>query len=352
MIHVLMVGVGKKRVGGMSAVAEVYLHSSVYNKNVKMKYIPTSTNGPIVFRIVYMLIGYIRIIAHLLFTRIDLVHVHMAEKGSTFRKGVVVKTAKKMGKKVVIHLHAGAFVKWYNSVDVTRKRKIQSIFECSDAVVVLGKYWKKELAKIVPSSKIVAIYNGASIPTKNNYSVSSRNITYFGVLRKEKGTYDLLESIKKIDSRLDKSVKVLLCGNDLEGDFKKKIAEYNLENRVRLLGWVSDDKKKDILKASMINVLPSYFEGLSMTIIEGMSYGIPTVTTNISTMPEILGEYKYLITPGDASTMAKYILELTNNPRERADISNYVYSRAKRLFSEESFISNTLMLYNRIVGKK
>lgn len=347
-MNVLMVGVSKKRVGGMNTVSQMYINNEKYNENVKLKYISTSTNGSIFTRMLCMLFGYVRILFTLVCCKVDLVHIHMAEKGSTFRKGFVAKISKKFGKKVIIHLHAGPFVAWYSTLNSNKQEKVRKIFSYADKILVLGEYWKKELANIFDENKLVVLYNGVKCPSKNMYNEKSKNIVYFGVMRKEKGTYDLINAIKLIDKKLDKDIKLLLYGNDLVGDIQNTINKLKLNDRIKMMGWISSKDVDKVLKDSMIDILPSYYEGLSMTIIEGLSYGVPIITTNISTMPEILENYKYLIEPGDIKTLGKYILELTDSLEKRKELSDYEYERACKVFSEEKFIDNTLCIYKTI----
>lgn len=352
-MKVLMVGVDKKRVGGMWTVANNYISNIEYNNAVDLTYIPTSTNGSIFIRVLCMLLGYFKILLVLFMKKIDLVHIHMAEKGSTFRKGVVAKVCKKFNKKVIIHMHAGPFMSWYGSLSLKKQKKIIKIFSCADKILVLGEYWKKELSSIIETNKIIVLYNGVKCPKLNPYTNKSNNIVYFGVMRKEKGTYNLLESIKIIEDKIPKKIKLLLFGYDLDGGIQQKINELDLNDRVKIMGWVSSDEVKKVLLDSLIDVLPSYYEGLSMTIIEGASYGIPVITTNISTMPEILGtDYKYMIKPGDIDTLANYILELINSDRIRQKISNYEYNRVTKIYSEEKFIENTLEVYKNVMNEK
>ncbi len=347
-LEVLMVGVGPKRVGGMWTVAEQYLNSTEYNSNVKLTYVPTSTNGSIITRFVYMLIGYAKIAKILIKRPIDIVHIHMAEKGSAFRKGRVAEWAKNMNKKVIIHLHAGPFMAWYNSVSLKKQKRIKRIFECADIVLVLGEYWKDELKVIIPENKMIVLYNGVQCPTQNPYKVDARNIVYFGVMRKEKGTYDLIDAVEKIDELIPEDIKVVLCGNDLEGNIREIIKEKGLTNRFVLPGWVNGEQKERIYKEAMMDILPSYYEGLSMTILEAMARGIPVITTNISTMPELVEE-RNMIHPGDVDKLAKRIIEFVESEEERKTISEYEFSRVKKCFSSSEFIERTLSIYRSLL---
>ena len=349
-INVLMVGVGPKRVGGMWSVAEQYISSHEYNSRVNLSYIPTSTNGSILMRIIYMIKGYIRILWILMTKPIDIVHIHMAEKGSTFRKGEVAKWAKKKNKKVIIHLHAGPFMAWYETLSNRDRERIKKIFCYADSVLVLGQYWKNELARIVQIDKLKVLYNGVDCPIENPYSSDSRNIVFFGVMRKEKGIYDLIEAIKCIKNQLPSDIKVILCGNDMEGDIAETINRVGLSSRIEMTGWVTGSRKKEIYDNAMIDILPSYYEGLSMTVLEAMARGIPVITTNISTMPEVIGENGILIKPGDVFSLAQEILCLSKDLEKRKKMSQEEFYRASSLFSNQVFINKTLNEYKRLLN--
>ena len=72
--------------------------------------------------------------------------------------------------------------------------------------------------------------------------------------------------------------------------------ELHIAHRIAYIGWIDGEMKKEILANTLINVLPSYYEGLPMTILETMAYGIPNISTNIASIPEVLhdGEMRRL----------------------------------------------------------
>lgn len=350
-MNVLMVGVSADRVGGMWTVAKSYINSREYNEKTHLSYIATSTNGSALKRMLCMLKGYHKARHILRSGRTDIVHLHMAEKGSTYRKGVLAKWGKQAKARVIIHLHAGPFMAWFHSLSDYRQKKVIKILNYADCVVVLGEYWKRELKSIIPEHKISVLYNGVVCPQQNNYRIQAKNIVYFGVMRKEKGIYDLLEALSEIDHRLDPKTKVILCGTDLTGEIENVIEGYHLKGRVILTGWIGEEARQKVFSEAMLDILPSYYEGLSMSVIEAMAYGIPVLTTNISTMPELLGEEARLIEPGDIKGLSERILELAENGEERIRLSDSQYRRAVSLFSEDKFIKNTLQLYEQLLLK-
>lgn len=350
-MKVLMVGVDEKRVGGMWTVAETFISNERFNNEVELYYVATSTGGSIMKRIIKMLGGYLKIWVILQTKEIDIVHVHMAEKGSVYRKGVVVWLAKVFKKKVVIQMHAGPILVWYSGLSNINKKIVKEIFNKADQIFVLGNYWKKQLSTIVNDRKMKVLYNGVQCPAQNPYDATGNYILYMGLLKKEKGVYDLIDAIKVIEKKLPLNYIVYLCGVDKSGETLDYIKRLNLQRRIVTPGWINKSQRLEVFKDTRICVLPSYFEALSMTVIESMSYGIPVVTTNISTMSELLGDEIALISPGDVKGLANQILKLIGDRELCKRISNIEHSRVQQLFDVDKIMQKVVCYYRNILQK-
>lgn len=109
------------------------------------------------------------------------------------------------------------------------------------------------------------------------------------------------------------------------------ISKYGLSDIVLFEGWVSGDKKIELLNKVDAYILPSYHEGLPISILEAMSYSLPIISTNVGGIPEILknGENGFIISPGDKDAMYRAILELMNNEKLRIDMGKASYSKVQ-----------------------
>ena len=351
-MKILMVGVGPKCIGGMWSVAESYLEHPLLLQIAHITYIPTATMGSAVWRLLYMLVGYVRILWQLCVHRPELVHVHMAEKGSVYRKGMVVKWAKGFGCKVIIHMHAGPFMHWYETKSDRNKAWIKEMLNQADKVLVLGKYWGQTMETILPAEKLEVLYNGVIVPTQRLYQASNKNLVYFGVINRDKGVPELLQAMKMLDDRLEKEQRLYLYGKDLEGNLEEQIKNLGLEDRVIYCGWIDSVQRDEVLRNAMLSVLPSHFEGLSMSIIEAMSYGVPVVTTNISTMPELVGEEIPLVEVGNAAMLAREIEKYCMDETLREVCSNKLYQRAKEYFNLDETIVRLANIWKTMIGQQ
>ena len=344
-----MVGVDEKRLGGMWTVANSFINNDEFNENVNLYYVATSTCGTKFKRLFKMICGYIEILYILLLKKVDIVHIHMAEKGSVFRKGVIVYLSKMFNKKVVIQMHAGPILAWYDTLSNVIKKLVLTIFNKSDCMLVLGEFWKKELKQKIPEEKIKVIYNGGHITEDNLYNPDGKYITYLGLMKKEKGIFDLIDAISLIEKTLPTDIKICLCGVDEDDNVAHYIEKKELNKRFLLKGWVTEEERIKIFENTQMCVLPSYYEALSMTVIESMCYGIPMITTNITTMPEMLGGIIKLIEPGDVDGLAELILNMSMSDLERRRISEQEYEKAKKCFTVHQMILNTLAIYKKII---
>lgn len=348
MINVLMIGVSKQRTGGMWSVAETYINSQEFNKKVNLTYIATSTSGSTFNRVMCMLKGFYKIWKFTRIKKIDVAHVHMAEKGSTFRKGVIIWFLHKKGIKTIVHMHAGPFCDWFNNLNFIYKNCITYFFKSADKIIILGNYWLQQMSSILPKEKLTVLYN--SVKTQDNvFNLNSQNIIYMGRINEKKGIWDLLEAIKLIRSNLPKDVNFFIYGEDETGKLSENIVKFGLSEVVHLKGWISGKNKETAFRNAKLLLLPTYTEGLSMTILEAMSYGIPIVTTNITTMPELLDGICTLVEPGDVTALGRSIIELVNSPRSLLKLSRLEYEKFMTSYSLPVMIENTLVIYKSVI---
>jgi len=348
--NVLMVGVDKSSIGGMLTVTKYFLNSEKYMGATNVYYVGTATRKSPLIKILFFMVKIPWIIIILCTKKIDIVHVHMAEKTSVYRKGVVMRLARLFGCKIICQMHAGPFMEWYRELSYSKQEYVKKIINLPDRMLVLGNYWLKQMEEIVDSSKLGVLYNGVQIPENNNYNVSiAKDISFFGHLKATKGIYDFLEAISIIKNDLPIDAKVNLCGICDEIDIEKELSKRELEKIVLFHGWVDGEKKQDIFSRTAISVLPTYVEGLSMTVLEGMAMGIPVVTTNITTMPEIIDGIVEMIDPGNVDALAQAMLTLICDEQKRKEISDKEYKRVREVFSVERMIDTTLLEYSNIL---
>lgn len=138
-------------------------------------------------------------------------------------------------------------------------------------------------------------------------------VTSIGELNKNKNTLMLLEVFKNIKNE---NIKYLICGQGpLKKEYEKYIAENNLQNRVKMVGFRKDIP--NILSATDLYIMPSFREGLSKSMMEAMCFGLPVVASKIRGNIDLLGteEGGLLCNPKNNEKFNFAIENLFNSPK-------------------------------------
>lgn len=339
-IKVLMCGSELSVKGGMVSVIKNYLGYQSWDE-FEIKYIPTHTEKNKLIVAFYFALAYIRVIVTAVAGRYDIIYLHAAERGSFFRKAILARTLRRLGVKTIMHHHAAEFEEFYEALSEKKKHYVSDTLEKVDLNIVLSKRLIKMITDKAPSARVKVLYNAVQTYEVNPYNPHARNILFLGRLGKRKGVYDLLNVIKDLDKKLSQDVRFYLCGDGEVENVKKVVCEYGIQHRIAHVGWVDKEQKKKYIADSMINVLPSYNEGLPMSILETMASGIPNISTDIASIPEVISEGKngFMITPGDTKALADNILTLVNDDALRLNMSQQAWNDVTTKFSLDAHIA-------------
>jgi glycosyltransferase involved in cell wall biosynthesis len=273
--------------------------------------------------------------------KIELAHIHTSYGRSFYRKTVFVLLSSLFRVKVILHFHTGRFDDFFMQSSGLRKKVIELALAKSAAVAVLCNDWKEKIEKIFASKNVYVINNPLPFNTEQVESVSQKtdlnyvNVLFVGFLIKKKGIYDIIEIAEKF-SGSPLSPRFVVCGKGTEErKFLKRIKDRDLQN-IEYLGWVSGRKKTEIYQNCDIFLLPSYYEGMPMVLLEGMGFGMPIVASKVGGIPEIVndGENGYLLEPGDVDGFEKKIKLLISNPTLRIRLGSNSRMMADRFKKE------------------
>ena len=354
-IKVLMIGSDLKVQGGIISVIKNYLGYKNW-KNVDITYLSTHVDGNPLAKIVKFAKALIKLPRLLSNNNFDIAHIHVSERGSIWRKYMIVNYIKKHSPntKIVLHHHGAELNKYYETLSDKKKEKVKDLFAKVDTNIVLSNKLITTITDKEPNASVDVLYNAVNTYKENMYNNDGSSILFLGRLGKRKGAYDLLNVIIKNKKYFEeKNIKFYLCGDGEVEEVKNIVKENNLDKVVVHIGWTNLEEKKEIFKDTIINVLPSYNEGLPMTILETMAYGIPNISTNIASIPEVIvnGKNGYLIEPGDVDSLEKNLIDLIENKKKREKISKLSYETILEGFSLDNHIKKVKTIYNKILKK-
>ncbi|GAB6599046.1 glycosyl transferase [Bacillus cereus] len=349
-MKVIMIGSHLRVTGGITRVVKNYIKAGL-NKKVNLEYFPSYYGSNHLINIVFFVFQYIKLFIKLVVLKqtYDIAHIHMSYKGSFIRKACIINLCSKVGIPIIVHMHGGYFKQFYFESSESRKKKIICTLNKADVLIALGDEWKSYYESIC-DTRVISIEN-AVFP--KNYGLSDNEkiyITAMGLLSAKKGTYDLIKVAERLNGKIDPKYKFVLAGDGEVDQVKKKINHLNLEDLFMVPGWVSDEKIIDeIYSKSILYILPSYFEGMPMSILEAMSYGLPIISTNVGSIAGVVREENgVIVEPGNIDGMEKAILHLLNEPEK---IKKMHFNNIKKIESQYNIyngLDQIITLYQEV----
>lgn len=282
-MKVLMIGPARSVNGGISAVVNNYYKAGL-DKKVELQYIGTMEDGSKGYKLKVALVSLLKFVKEV--RHYDIVHINMASDVSLYRKIPFIYLTQVFKKKLVIHQHGGNFQEFFYSQCGERRRKfIKKTLEKADVFLVVAAYLGDIFKEIISEEKVLVLSNAIEIPKEIQKKQTGHKLLFLGRLCKEKGIRELLEAVKELREE-GLSLELYLGGVWVELELKK-IADKQKEY-VHQLGWIGKEEKEKYLQECNIFVLPTYFEGLPMSLLEGMAYECACIASAVGGIPQVM----------------------------------------------------------------
>ncbi|OGK08458.1 hypothetical protein A2767_00845 [Candidatus Roizmanbacteria bacterium RIFCSPHIGHO2_01_FULL_35_10] len=204
----------------------------------------------------------------------------------------------------------------------------------ADSVVTVSEFTADDVKKYYPYTKnINIVYNGIDLFRKINnfndawtnlqkkYNINQEYILYIGGFTPRKNVLRLLESYNKLIKEKKRNFQLLLCGKitnnkDILTQLKK-INEFihlnNLQNKVRVIGYLKPDEKTVILSRAKYFAYLSLYEGFGLPILEALAAGTPVITSKNSVMEEVAEKYACYANPINSKDILVKMQEMLQN---------------------------------------
>jgi len=318
--HVLLVGPDyRDHRGGIGAVISV--HKDLYEEfNFIASHRPLKNTF---LKVLYFIRQLIKLIGYLATHReIKVVHIHSSKQGSFYRKLIIACIVKLIfRKKTINHIHSGNFNRFYDNSNVIGKRLIWFFLKLNDATFTVSDSWKTYFETFFHLKHVHKINNIVTPHQHGNCLCpgTKNGLVYFlflGMIHPNKGIFDLLQVLTDHRAELLNRIKLFIGGSGQTGQLKQMIEVADLGEMVEFKGWVTGSEKDNLLQFSDVFVLPSYYEGSPVAVLEAMSYGTPVISTTVGGIPEIVrtGFNGWLHRPGDQGALLNAILYYIDEP--------------------------------------
>jgi glycosyltransferase involved in cell wall biosynthesis len=360
--QILMVGTDMASKGGVSSVIRLYQEAGLFNS---VHFMASYRDGSTGQKLLYFA-RFLGQYASALVTQpqLRLVHVHTASYGSFMRKSLVILLARMFGKKVVIHMHGAGFAVFYDKMPVAFRWVIRRVLRSSDVLIALSSQWQNDLYRICQHPDIRVLYNPTVLknPVFNEPDIAKIaegchagdggqvNFLFMGRLGQRKGVYDIIKSAQHLQGH---NIKIDLYGDGEVEAIRQQILAAGVADKITVHGWIDGSRKDETFRQANVLLLPSYHEGLPISVLEALAYGLPVLATDVGGIAEAVedGVNGYLIEPGACETLATRMDQLAASPSLRLEMGKSGYQMAATKFDLSVIMRKLEALYAEIIGR-
>lgn len=244
------------------------------------------------------------------------------------------------------------------------------VLEGAARIFAVSNFTRTEIEKLfeIPLSHIEVVYNAiderflrghASAADREliaqRYQVTYPFLLYAGRISPHKNVVRMIEAFSALKTELDKEqaypdLKLIIIGDDLSGnpDLRRTVVRSGVQNDVRFLGFIPIEVLRIFYDVAQIFVFPSLYEGFGLPPLEAMAHGTPVVTSNVSSLPEVVGNAAVLVNPENVFEIMRALHRVLMDKALRDRMRERSYQQAMK-FSWELSVRRVLDAYREIV---
>jgi len=257
---------------------------------------------------------------------------------SFFRDGLFAKQCIRQGKPFIVFFH-GWEVDFEKQVDKKYKIFFQNSFAKAKKIFVLSPDFKNKILDWGYEGEIIVETTNVDLELIKNFSMKDRKdvlnniepikVLFLARLIIEKGIFELLDAMEVLLHR-GHNLELIVAGDGVDFLLLKERVK-NIKN-IRVLGDVQGEEKIALFKESHVYVLPSYTEGLPISVLEAMLFGLPVISTKVGGLKYFIEEEKmgYLVDVKSVEGLVEKIELLIQDLEKMREISRYNFDYAKK----------------------
>ena len=246
-----------------------------------------------------------------------------------------------------------------------RRLIVPTVARTSKAVVTVSNYEKERIKNFLGlTNELYAIYNGVGehfkviedkdvlLAARIKYNLPERFLFFLGNTDPKKNTPNVLRAFAEINRKSDIAYKLVMLDFDENAllAILKNIGCTEIRKDIVMTGYVPNAELPAIINQCKVFLYPSLRESFGIPILEGMACGVPVITSNTSSMPEVAGNAAAIVDPAKPKEIANAIEKILSDEEYRLVLCEKGVERAK-MFSWRNMASAYLDLYKHIVSE-
>lgn len=237
-------------------------------------------------------------------------------------------------------------------------------FRKARRIICVSDSTKKDILNFfnVPEYKLRVIPLAAERPEKVTHNKPPAQASKFhkkpfflvvGERRPHKNIVRVIEGLYMFNKKWSYDYKLIIVGKSYSGydEPENKIRALGLERDVKILGYVEQDELDWYYNNATALLFVSLYEGFGLPILEAMSLGIPVITSNLSSMPEVAGTAALTINPHDVMEISQAMVRIHSDSALRKELVQKGYENLGR-FSWSRTAERTLEIYEEVHSER
>jgi len=290
--------------------------------------------------------------------RPDILHLNVADKGSTLRKLVLSLVAAGLRIPTIVHLHYGAYGEHFARWPAFLQSAIRGMFRRARLVLVLGRNDARVVEHVlgVPPERIRVLHNAVPDPGPPPSRVGQTGrvqLLFMGRFDAPEKAVDVLLRALGSPELLARDWQLVIAGRGDKQVIADALDQPGLAGRVTFTGWLEQAAVYALCRDADIFVLPSYREGQAMSLLEAMAHGLAIVTTPVGAHLEAVTDEKeaLIVPPGDVAALAAALVRLIDDRDLRATLGNAARARYCVKFHADQYAKTLGEIFCRVRGE-
>ena len=256
-------------------------------------------------------------------------------------------------------------------LSVCNMQMTKQVLRGAARIFAVSKFTCTEIEKLfeIPTCRIEVVYNAiderflrghASASDRElieqRYQVNYPFLLYAGRISPHKNVVRMIEAFSALKAELEKEqaypdLKLIIIGDDLSGnpDLRRTVVRSGVQNDVRFLGFIPIEVLRIFYDSAKIFVFPSLYEGFGLPPLEAMAHGTPVVTSNATSLPEVVGNAAVLVNPENVFEIMRALHRVLMDQSLRERMKERGYKQATR-FSWDASVRRVLDVYRQVAG--
>jgi glycosyltransferase involved in cell wall biosynthesis len=234
----------------------------------------------------------------------------------------------------------------------------------ADRILTVSEASKSDILRCfnIPADKIIVTYNAIDplfltepqdedvARTRERYQLVNPFVLYAGNIKPHKNLERLIDAFDQVRHQGFDNLGRVIIGDEISKyqGLRRAVHRHQLHKHVRFLGFVPHETLAVLYRLASVFAFPSLYEGFGLPPLEAMASGTPVLSSNVSSLPEVLGDAALLVDPYSAEAIADGLAKLLTDESLRATLKERGLAKARQ-YSWEDSVRRVHEIYNEVM---